>query len=251
MNSAVNYLCIGISKYNRGEYAEALSDFGAAIQLKPDYASAHFFWGCAIRHTTRSALLKAAIKSYSTAIRLKPNFFQAYYNRGEIRAELGEHRAAIKDFDTATQLKPDRAFIYFLRGQSNKTLGDCYGQTFFLNAPFPLWKKKIRRYYTAAIKDFDAAIHLKPDFFPFYYHRAFANVKLGQYDAAIKDFDAAIHLKPGSLNYHRAFANVKLGQYDAAMADIEAMGIGKENIKELKNEMRSGRWGMWQPQWWR
>ena len=51
--------------------------------------------------------MKKAIAYYTQAIELKPDFLQAYSNRGAAYAEKGEFDKALKDFTKAIQLKPD------------------------------------------------------------------------------------------------------------------------------------------------
>ena len=57
-----------------------------------------------------------AIKDYTAAIQLKPDYVNAYYNRGYAKGELGQHAAAIADFDIVIRLKPDYAEAYYNRG---------------------------------------------------------------------------------------------------------------------------------------
>ena len=59
---------------------------------------------------------EGAIADYDTAIRLKPDFANAYHNRGIAKTRLGEHLSAITDYDTAIRLKPDDADAYVNRG---------------------------------------------------------------------------------------------------------------------------------------
>ena len=77
--------------------------------------------------------------------------------------------------------------------------------------------------YSAAIKDFDQAIRLKPDFFLAYHLRGVAKKRLGQYNAAIKDFDQVIRLKPDDANtYHwRGVAKHKLERNSEALQDFQ------------------------------
>ena len=50
----------------------------------------------------------------------------------------------------------------------------------------------------AAIRDYDRAIALKPDFAEAYCNRAYARVMTHDLGAAIRDYDRAIALKPDS-----------------------------------------------------
>ena len=65
---------------------EAIADYDQAIRLKPDYAEAYNNRGNAKRALERH---DEAIVDYNEAIRLKPDFAEPYYNRGNAKAMLG------------------------------------------------------------------------------------------------------------------------------------------------------------------
>ena len=65
----------------------------------------------------------AAIADYGTTIRLKPDYVEAYYNRGGLRSELNQNDSAIADYDEVIRLKPDYAEGYLLRGLAKTALG--------------------------------------------------------------------------------------------------------------------------------
>ena len=71
--------------------------------------------------------------------------------------------------------------------------------------------------YLAAIKDYDKAIQLKPNYAEVYsaINRGAAKAELGQYVAAISDYDKAIQLEPNLATAYsnRGLAKVGLGQY--------------------------------------
>jgi tetratricopeptide (TPR) repeat protein len=50
--------------------------------------------------------------------------------------------------------------------------------------------------YDLAIKEFDKALEIKPDFYPAYYDRGSAHSGKGNYDLAIADFDSVLKLSP-------------------------------------------------------
>ena len=66
----------------------------------------------------------AAIKDYSEAIRLKPDYAKAYTNRGIAYGKKGEYDEAINDFSEVIRLKPDDASGYTNRGIAYKKQGD-------------------------------------------------------------------------------------------------------------------------------
>ena len=60
--------------------------------------------------------LENSIGAYDRAIHLKPDFAEAFNNRGNAKADSGEYAAAIADFDKAIHLKPGFAGAYINRG---------------------------------------------------------------------------------------------------------------------------------------
>ena len=54
--------------------------------------------------------------SFQIALRLKPDFAEAHYNRGTAKTFIAEYASAIADFDEAIRLKPDFAAAYYNRG---------------------------------------------------------------------------------------------------------------------------------------
>ena len=55
-------------------------------------------------------------------LRLKPDFAEAYYNRGTAKTFIAEYAAAIADFDEAICLKPEFLEAYYNRGLTKFTL---------------------------------------------------------------------------------------------------------------------------------
>ena len=192
---------------------EALEDYNKAIQLKPDYAEAYVNRGL-----TKAALKQnfAAITDCDFAIQLKPDYAPFYYLRGTTKSELEQHLSAIADFDTAIILKPDYANAYHGRGVTKETLGQ----------------------HLSAIADYDTAIRLIPDDGDFYASRGGAKTALGQHSAAIADYDTAIRLAANYvplyfLYYNRGIAKASLGQHVGAIADFDMAVHIKSDYAEV------------------
>jgi tetratricopeptide (TPR) repeat protein len=65
-----------------------------------------------------------AITNFDKAIKLNPNFTEAYTYRGFAYGQQGAYLLAIDDFDRALQLKPDYADAYLGRGIAYYYQGD-------------------------------------------------------------------------------------------------------------------------------
>jgi tetratricopeptide (TPR) repeat protein len=104
---------------------KAIEYLNEAIKLKPDYVEAFNNRGLAYFNLGQ---YQRAIKDYNNALRLKPDFTGAYYNRGAAYDDLGQYQRAIEDYDNALRLKPDYVEAYNNRGvtyllQGNNNLG--------------------------------------------------------------------------------------------------------------------------------
>ncbi|MGO8705622.1 MAG: tetratricopeptide repeat protein [Candidatus Brocadiia bacterium] len=101
---AQNYL--GTSYFEAGRPDEALVCFSKAIALKPDYFDALYNRGVVYIATDR---LVEAIGDFDKAIALKPDFAAAYNNRGAAHLKAGRLDEAIRDFSRAIERQPDYA----------------------------------------------------------------------------------------------------------------------------------------------
>ncbi len=193
------YFSVGYLLSQQGKPKDAIAAYDQAIRLKPDYAEAYSNRGSVKGdHLGRH---EDAIADYNQAIYLKPDLAEAYNNRGLVQSELGRHEDAIADYDEAIRLKPDYAEAYFNRGNTKIAL----------------------RQHDAAIADYDEAIRLKPDLAEAYTSRGTAKNKLDHNEAAIADYDKAIRLKPdyAEAYFNRGNTKGKLGRIDEARQDFE------------------------------
>jgi len=115
-----------------------------------------------------------AIKQFTTAINLSPEFGEAYNNRGLAYCGMGDYDKALADFGQAIQLLPSSAMPYSNRGATYLAMGD----------------------HTNALADLEKAIQLNPRFGKAHYIRGLAYLEMENYDNAIADFGKAIEFTP-------------------------------------------------------
>jgi tetratricopeptide (TPR) repeat protein len=169
-----------------------------AIRLQPDFAEAFYNRGNA-RKTKGD--LDGAIADYDEAIRLQPDIPQAFHNRGLARRAQGDLDGAIADYDEAIRLKPDHAGAFVNRASARADIGDLDGR----------------------LADYNQAIRLRPEFAEAFYGRANARADKGDLDGALADYDEALRLKPDFAGafVNRANARADIGDLDGALADYD------------------------------
>ncbi len=98
------------------QYDRAIADYTTAIELKPDYAEAYNDRGFAY-YLKGDA--ERAIADYTRAIELRPNYPKAYNSRGVVYLAHGYGAAkSVPDFDRAIVLKPDFRYAYINRANA-------------------------------------------------------------------------------------------------------------------------------------
>jgi tetratricopeptide (TPR) repeat protein len=122
------------------------------------------------------------IADFTDAIRLRPDHADTYYNRGMIRAELGNHLGAVENFTQATSSPMlhvrFRADVRYNRGMSQAKLGN----------------------HSRAVENFTEAIRLGPVHADMHYKRGVSRAELGNHSSAVEDFIEAIRLQPEHLD---------------------------------------------------
>ena len=116
------------------DYASAVNDLTKALELTPGFALGHFQRAIARYKSlqagnhadgpARTAEIRAVIADLDRAIELSPRLAFAYYNKGNVLAELGDFTSALLAFGKAIELKPDFGEAYYNRGYAYFQLGD-------------------------------------------------------------------------------------------------------------------------------
>lgn len=154
-----NYLYRGLFKANLKDYSDAISDFDRTIALDERNGLAYF-----LRATTRYQMLDAIeqvrknnqttlfdanvpktfvepdnttttnqiamddiMTDYTVVLYMNPNFFFAYYNRGNIYCKAGKYGQAIDEYSQAIRVEPEFAEAYYNRGLVKVLLNDVEG----------------------------------------------------------------------------------------------------------------------------
>lgn len=68
------------------------------------------------------------MSDYDIALEIDPNNFIGHYNRGLLRAQVGDDNRAIEDFDFVINMEPDNMMAIFNRGLLRDQTGIIKGR---------------------------------------------------------------------------------------------------------------------------
>jgi tetratricopeptide (TPR) repeat protein len=104
-NRAATYVNRGVLRMRNGRYDTALSDYTAAIEMKPELGAAYLNQGAAFIYK-RDFI--SAVAPLDRAIQLNSaDLFAAHYNRAIARENTGDIQGAYSDFQKSLELKPE------------------------------------------------------------------------------------------------------------------------------------------------
>jgi tetratricopeptide (TPR) repeat protein len=119
-----------------------------------------------------------ALAEFTEAIRIDPNYAEAYYWRGLVHENKGDYDREIADATQALRINPDYAGAYRLRGYAYLQKGD----------------------YDRAIADYTQAIRIDPNDADAYNNRGVSYYNKRDYDRAIADYTEALRINPNAAN---------------------------------------------------
>ena len=102
------------------KYDEAIAEYNIAIRLRPDYAEAYNDRGHS--YHWKGGHGDRARADFTRAIDLRPNYPTAYNNRGVLYMAGGDPAKAIPEFDRALELNPNLRNAYVNRGNARLRL---------------------------------------------------------------------------------------------------------------------------------
>ena len=144
---------------------------------------------------------KGALKDYKKAIKINPQYSDAFNNRGNVKLDLNLYKEAIKDYTKAIEFSSQYGNAYYNRGLAKENLKDFKG----------------------AIKDYTKAIEIFPkgeDSGDAYHGRGYAKEMLKDFEGAIKDYTKATKLIPedGDLYMDIHFLKLSLEDFEGAVS---------------------------------
>ena len=175
---------IGACYREIGEFEGAVKMFETAVNIKPDYAEAHFNHGVVLNELQKS---DSAILSYKKAVAIQPKYPDALNNLGNILKDNGDLKQAIEQFELAVAHQND-----FAEAHNNLGLAlSDYGR--------PL----------EAIKSFQNATQHNKKYDKAYFNLAMSLKDIGDKDGFLLNIEKALKIRPDWGAAHLHLSRVK------------------------------------------
>jgi Flp pilus assembly protein TadD len=105
-NAVILYNILGAANAGLRNLDGAIASFSKAVRIKPDYFEAHNNLGLALQNRGR---FEEAIASFSKAVQIKPDYAEAHNNLGAALKYQGRLAEAVASLGKALQIEPDHA----------------------------------------------------------------------------------------------------------------------------------------------
>ena len=206
--TAAAYLRRGNNAFICGEHSKAIDAYGRCLELGGNQAETYFLRGNANAAVKR---YRDAIDDYDKALQSPeftkvegitthdPWFYYAIlFNRGNMRACLGEHENAMEDYRRASDVAPGFTASHFNRG----------------NAHF------MRQQFEEAVSCYDEVLASTPESIAVLHNKALALILLGKFDAAeacYTSIQRLAELEPNTLEPLRELEAILSGLTDSRL----------------------------------
>ena len=171
-SSSSHYFKNGNAKYSLKDYKGAIKDYQEAIKLDPEYTDA--WYGKAICESILERYDKA-LADYNKAAELDPSNKDVIFNRAYyVKQKTGDYKGAIEDYNFYIEKfkKSDDAFVYSNMGYCKYKLND----------------------FEAALSDINKSLELNPDNPMAYKNRALIYFVTDNKDNACNDLHKSLEL---------------------------------------------------------
>jgi formylglycine-generating enzyme required for sulfatase activity/lipoprotein NlpI len=253
------------------EAIQACTKALASEEAKPE-ETALFYLHRANAYAKKN-LADEAYADYREAIKHNKKLPEAHYGQGMLFLHEGDYQGAEQEFKTVLELNPDyeavkEILVRIKKGEKLREWnfpsaaeaeerGDFRAALFLYTelltsdalagARFPTFAVHdnranvylARKQYPAAIKDFNAALELDPDYVPALYNRGSAYSVTGRFDLGVKDYTRVIELEPenASAYFNRGNAYAGMNRFQEAIGDYKKALELKPGWKKVEKSL--------------
>lgn len=183
-------LFLSIAAYSRNNvWGDWITFWSDNVAKAPAKARPHLILGIGYYYREDFA---NAMREYQEALRLKPNFIEAYYNMGLVHYAKKEYREAISMYMKVLGIS---AFDAKQFAQAYNDIGISYSELGEISQ---------------AVAAFAAAVKFNPEFVEYRINHAFALATAGNLDDALREYKTALSLAPGNSYALEAIKEVEM-----------------------------------------
>ena len=186
LNSAEIHICLGESYKKLKMNEEAIKSYQSALKIRPKNAEVYNNMGNVFYE---KGDLEASISSFQKSIEIKPDYAEAYNNMGNALHDKGELKAAIESYKQATKIRPDYADAYNNMGVVFKDCGMLCD----------------------AIDSYRKTLKINPKNAEAFNNMGISFKEMGDLEAAIENYQKSINIKP---DYAEAYSNMSVALKD-------------------------------------
>jgi len=180
-------------------HVDAIKYFTAAMEMDPNYSEYYNERGSVF---LQMGELEKAYEDYLKAIDLSPPYFEVFTNLGQCCRRMGKMQEAIEAYSRAIDLEPSQSLAFIGRAKAYEELGHA----------------------EAAIGDYTGALSHDGSLWDAFASRAVLHYEKRDLSASLSDLDSAISLNPGmpDLLRNRSVVLVDLGRRQDAARDLQS-----------------------------
>jgi tetratricopeptide (TPR) repeat protein len=262
---ALALMTVGRLYRNAGEMTKARAAFAQALAQQPsdqDTVATLTFYLAVLDAAASPPALDRAIDGYTKVIEMRPEWFNARYNRGLAYLTRYWHTAEPENLDAAIA-----DFTWTIEAKSN------YAEA-YINRGIAYYARDDEGDLDESIADLTSAIRYNPSAYRAYYNRGLSYIRLDQKERWVADLNKALELAPtfwvahhalcwgyaldsmpedglshcdealanddsGSVQDGRGLIMAELGRLDEAIADLEQYVAWLETQPEVWSELNN------------
>eukprot|EP00063_Salmo_salar_P075225 XP_014050060.1 PREDICTED: tetratricopeptide repeat protein 6 isoform X1 [Salmo salar] len=183
---------------------QAFDAFSNAVKINPDYADAYHQRGLCRMRLQQSE----SVQDFNRALFINPNLFQVYLSRAAFYGAKGRYSKAILNCNEAIKIQPKSVRVYLYRGALK----------FYLKV------------YKGAVEDLTMALRIDKTCSFAYYNRGVCYQQLKEYELALRDYGIVLLLPSKKeidlkVLINRALLYVELSDHHNALQDFKAASL--------------------------
>ena len=227
-----------LSLYNSGHLDEAKKNCDRGLELDSNNVNILYLLATI---SARVGSLRECIELLDKVINIKPNFLEAYYNRGVAFHELKKFNLAIDSFEKVINTNPNYAWAHYKKANSLQSLNKLEESIIAYEKAISLKPNLAEAHYNMAlslhnirrlddaISSYNNAINIKPNFAQAYYNKGQSLSQIGMHKESIISFENAILFKP---DYALAYCG--LGDAFEKLGDLENASQSYKKALEIE-----------------